>query len=109
MGWGGVGALGTSRAFPGEPLRTPGSSHGFNYLLPQLCFIVLNKRPHFQLHTLELTQKAGGQPCFKVHQSGLLGNILITLDELEDGKFNLFCVFTKSLPKYAEKAGDWSP
>lgn len=36
-------------------------------------------------------------------------SILITLDELEDGKFNLFRIFTKSLPKYIEKVGDQSP
>lgn len=105
-----MGALGTYREFPGELLRTPGSSNGdqlpsSSALLHRPEQAATFSAPHTPVENKKLTD--GHASKFTRVDFG--ENILITLDELQDGKFNFFCIFTKSLPKCIEKVGDRSP
>lgn len=110
MGWAGLGALGTSREFPGEPLRTPGSSRGVQLLSTSALLHRPEQAATFSIpHTPVENKKLVDGHASKFTRVDFWESILITLDELEDGKFNLFRIFTKSLPKYTEKVGDQSP
>lgn len=88
-------------------MRTPGSSRGVQVLSTS----TLLHRPE-QAATLSISvenKKLADGHASKFTRVDFWESILITLAELEDGKFNLFQVFTKSLPKYIEKVGDQSP